>query len=312
MLNPYGGQIYEIPLTTEHVQGIVFWTKNIGPFMKHLPEVKAMGYPFVVQHTINAYPPALESRVVDYKRTVACLRQIADEYGPHVAVWRYDPILLTSRMPEDWHRRTFEMLAKALQGSTDEVVVSFAQAYRKTERNVGQAAQEHDFEWHRYEQAHTGKAKELIGDLAAIARIYGITLKICSQPELKTADVEEARCIDAERLETIGSRLGKDDRKRQKGNRKECACHASKDIGDYDTCPHGCVYCYAVQNRDLALARYREHDPASPFLFPPQRFDPDKVALIASVRKANRNGKKVEGRTESGPAPEQRMLFNIE
>ncbi len=52
-----------------------------------------------------------------------------------------------------------------------------------------------------------------------------------------------------------------------KGNRPECACHLSRDIGAYDTCPHGCVYCYAVRNRELALSRYREHDPADEFLY---------------------------------------------
>ena len=46
-------------------------------------------------------------------------------------------------------------------------------------------------------------------------------------------------------------------------------CFASRDIGEYDTCPHGCVYCYAVQNRSLAQARYRQHDPESEFLFSP-------------------------------------------
>jgi hypothetical protein len=54
-----------------------------------------------------------------------------------------------------------------------------------------------------------------------------------------------------------------------KGNRPDCGCFESRDVGEYDTCPHGCVYCYAVQNRDLALARYKQHNPESPFLFEP-------------------------------------------
>ena len=33
--------------------------------------------------------------------------------------------------------------------------------------------------------------------------------------------------------------------------------------------PDGCVYCYAVRNRPLALDRYRQHDATSEFLFPP-------------------------------------------
>lgn len=38
-------------------------------------------------------------------------------------------------------------------------------------------------------------------------------------------------------------------------------------MGDYDTCPYGCVCCYAVPNRKLAQKRFREHDPEGEFLF---------------------------------------------
>jgi hypothetical protein len=275
MVNPYGRQTYEINLTKEYVDGFVFWTKNIGPFLKYLPKIYERGYPFIVQHTINGYPRQLEYRVINYAHTIEHMKALAGTYGPHVAVWRYDPIIISSLTPVDWHRNNFETLAKSLKGTTDEVVVSFAQIYKKTRRNMDWAANEFGFSWGEHEMSLEA-VRKLITELAQIAALNNIQLRVCSQKAfLIPGVVEEARCIDADRLERISNKSisGKT---RQKGNRKECGCFASKDIGEYDTCPHGCVYCYAVQNRELALSRYKEHDPTGEFLFPPKHYIPLK------------------------------------
>src|SRR6266536_3370617 len=70
MINPYSQQIYRVDLTPESVDGFVFWTKNVGPFLKHMLEVQRMGYPFIVQHTITGYPRELEYRVIDFTHTI--------------------------------------------------------------------------------------------------------------------------------------------------------------------------------------------------------------------------------------------------
>ena len=94
-------------------------------------------------------------------------------------------------------------------------------------------------------------------------------LKMCSQKKfLAPGLIEEAKCVDKERLEKVAGHTLSEIK--EKGNRKECGCFASRDIGEYDTCPHGCVYCYAVLNRDKALERYKKHDPESMFLFQPE------------------------------------------
>ena len=272
MINPYGRQIYKVDLTPEAVDGFVFWTKNIGPFLKHLPEIQKRGYAFIVQQTINGYPRQLEFRVINYSHTIEHMKKLSGEYGPSIAVWRYDPIILSSLTPSDWHRRNFEKLATALEGTTDEVVVSFAQIYKKTKRNMDWAANEFGFNWGEHEVTQDETVISLISELAEIAKCHGMQLKICSQKAyLIPGIVEEARCVDADRLEKVSNKPIRD-KSKQKGNRKECGCFASKDIGEYDTCPHGCVYCYAVQNRDLALQRNRAHDPASEFLFPPKDY----------------------------------------
>ncbi len=40
MTNPYGGQRYEVKLDAANVDGFVFWTKNLAPFLDHLAQVQ--------------------------------------------------------------------------------------------------------------------------------------------------------------------------------------------------------------------------------------------------------------------------------
>ena len=272
MVNPYSQQVYRIDLTPHSVDGFVFWTKNVGPFLKHLPEVKRIGYPFIVQYTITGYPRDLEFRVIDFTHTIEHMKALTDMYGPHVAVWRYDPIVISSLTSHDWHRTNFEKLAQSFKGTTDEVVVSFAQLYQKTRRNMNWAANKFGFSWSDHEAMTANSVRNLISDLAEIGKSYGMRLKICSQKAFLTPGITaEARCVDAERLERVSGNTIVD-RIERRGNRKECGCFASKDIGEYDTCPHGCVYCYAVQRRDLAVERYKTHDPEGEFLFLPKDY----------------------------------------
>jgi hypothetical protein len=262
-VNRFNARVSRISLRPDDVDGIVFWTKNVGPFLKHLVRVHERQIPFVIQHTINAYPRALEQAVIDADKAVDNVRTIADRYGSRICVWRYDTILLSSLTPREFHLETFSQLAKRLEGATDEAVVSFAHIYRKTLKNVDQAAKDNGFSW---EDPSDEWKRTLLGELGQIAHAHRIALTLCSQPTFLSTGCGEASCVDARRLEDVSGRRLKS---REKGNRPECRCSESRDIGEYDTCPHGCVYCYAVQNRDLALHRYREHDPASEFLFTP-------------------------------------------
>ena len=267
MVNPYGKQVYRVNLEKPAVDGFVFWTKNLGPFQDCLVTLRKQGFPFVVQYTINAYPRVLESSVVDASRSVQYMRALASKYGHEVSVWRYDTIVFSSLTPADFHRRNFEVLAKSLAGSTNEVVLSFAQFYKKTVRNMNAAAEQHRFSW--YDPSDEEK-RLLLADLAEIAHGYKMRPAICGQRQFLIEGVADARCIDAIRLSRVAGRLVSAQHKAQ---RPGCGCFAAKDIGEYDTCPHGCVYCYAVGNHDLAKQRFRQHDPAGEFLFLPNHGD---------------------------------------
>lgn len=261
-INPYNRKIAKISLLRESVDGFVFWTKNVGPFLGHLEEIHQQGFPFVLQHTINGYPRVLEQAVVDADKSVEHLKRVSDKYGPRVCVWRYDTIINSSVTPRDYHLEMFPKLAKALEGTTDEVVISFVHLYQKTLRNMEKAAVENGFTWS--DPSEEWKLK-LVAELTAAAAAHRIRLTVCSQPQFMIPGCGEARCVDAVRMTDVG---GKAINACLKGNRPECGCFEARDIGEYDTCPHGCVYCYAVQNQTLAKTRFNQHDPLSESLFP--------------------------------------------
>lgn len=269
--NPYSGRPLRIDLRPESVTGFVFWTRNFGPCLRRVAELQAFGRPFVVQFTVTNYPKSLEAAVIDPRKAVEQIRRLSSEVHPKCPVWRYDPIVFSDGTSLEFHRRNFAELAAKLDGSVDEVTVSFATIYQKSERNLDAAAERHKFEWS--DPDHSTKSS-LLEELSGIAAAHGMSLTICTQPQFLSSQVEEARCVDARRLSAIaGFNLDV----RLKGNRPGCACHESRDIGAYDTCPHGCVYCYAVRHRDVALARYKVHDPAADALIP---LEPEQPSIL--------------------------------
>ena len=96
-----------------------------------------------------------------------------------------------------------------------------------------------------------------------------MALTLCTQPALAAlvpGIAAPARCIDAGRL---GDVAGRPVAAPVKGNRPGCLCAESRDIGAYDSCPHGCVYCYAVRRPEAAKRNHRRHDPGAEMLIGP-------------------------------------------
>jgi hypothetical protein len=277
--NPYGGGTYEVALTPEAVDGFVFWTRNMRPLMAHLDEIRRIA-PFVVQFTLTGYPRALESSVIAVPEAVAQLGELRRRFGPRAAVWRYDPIVYAAGMDAAAHQAGFAELARALAGSVDEVVLSVMTPYKKTRRNLDRAGRRHGFAWH---DPPPDEKQVLLARLAGIAAEHGLAPTLCSQPELLVPGLGEARCVDAERLSDVAQRPIA---ARENGNRPGCRCAQSRDIGAYDSCPHGCVYCYAVADRDRAVASFRVHDPEADCLMPPARRPAHTVAGTAAASRS--------------------------
>ncbi|HKX11236.1 MAG TPA: DUF1848 domain-containing protein [Stellaceae bacterium] len=251
--NPYGGAPYRVSLAPADVDGFVLWTRNIKPLLPDLSAVAARA-PFMMQFTITGYPRALEPHVLDAEAAIAQVRELRRQWGRRAVVWRYDPILISSLTPAEAHRAGFARLAAALRGQVDEVVVSVADLYRKSARNLAAAARRHGFTWRDPEPE---EKQALLAELAAIASEHGMRLTLCTESDLTSASANPARCIDAQRLSEI---VGRTIHAREKGNRAGCFCAESRDIGAYDTCAQGCVYCYAVENHARATRRIRALD----------------------------------------------------
>lgn len=252
--NPYGGAPYRVSLRPPELAGLVFWTRNIKPLLPDLGQVGARA-PFMVQFTITGYPRPLEPHVIDAEAALAQVTALRQKWGPRAVVWRYDPILISSLTAFEAHRAGFGRLAAALRGSVDEVVVSFADIYRKSARNLAAAARRHGFTWR---DPDPEEKRALIAELAAIAAEQRMRLTLCTEPDLAGAGPSPARCIDAERLSEIA---GRSIPAREKGNRPGCLCAESRDIGAYDTCAQGCAYCYAVASHERAAKRIKALDP---------------------------------------------------
>jgi hypothetical protein len=264
VINPYSNNPYRVELTKDNVQAFVFWTKNIYPFFSNLAFLKECNYPFMIQYSVNNYPKLLENRVIDLQESVQHISKLFNLYGKSCTVWRYDPIVVTSHTPIDWHIDNFSKIAKQLHGMVDEVIVSFMQFYKKALRNIFNDCnlQELDFI-----DPDMHEKKDLIEKLVDIAKNFDITLSLCAQPHLVSEKIKSAHCIDLNRLSDIA---GYEIKAKTKGNRTGCCCAESRDIGAYDSCPHGCVYCYAVSNPMLAVSRASLHDPNDEFLIPTQ------------------------------------------
>lgn len=247
-------QVSRIKLSPEVIDCIVFWSKNPRPMLARLDELK--DYMYYFQYTINAYDKGLEAAVPRKEGIISTFKELSDSIGPKRVIWRYDPILLTEKIDIDYHLKYFEEIAKRLKSYTDTCVISFVDLYKKTQSNLKETL---------VREPSQNEAEELAREMCQIAKGCGMTVQTCAEAiELESVGIKHGKCIDSVLIEDLlGVKLvvGKDP-----NQRKECGCVQSIDIGEYNTCAHGCRYCYA-NFKDSVVARNRmAHDPASPLL----------------------------------------------
>ncbi|MBI2177888.1 MAG: DUF1848 domain-containing protein [Candidatus Tectomicrobia bacterium] len=251
--NPFSGKLHRVSLRPEDVRAFVFWTRNPAPLLPHLGRVEERGAPFYFLYTVNGYPKALERAVPPLDQAVRTFAKLSERLGPGRVRWRYDPIYLSKETDAAFHRRNFGRIASALQGSAGECIASFADMYGKVRRNAAKLPG-----GLRPEEGELPARKALLDELAEMAGERGMRLLACCEDALVGGPAGKARCVDPDLLDRIAPLTG--GRLPLRPTREECGCAASRDIGAYDTCPHGCVYCYANASPEAALARYRARE----------------------------------------------------
>lgn len=250
--NPFGGQVCTVSLRPEDVHSIVFWTKYCKKLLPHLDELSQRGYRFYCHYTITGAPRVLEPYVPDWQQAVQAFRDLSERTSPRQVLWRFDPIVFTDELGAQFYIGRFRQLAEALAGATRRCYFSFATYYGKVERQMRQVGI-------RYIDPPLDEKQALVETMADTADQHGITLYACCQDLLVAGRAQKAHCVDGDLLAELFP-----DRpliSQPKPTREQCGCVASRDIGMYDTCPHGCVYCYANQSHQAALSRFRAHQP---------------------------------------------------
>jgi hypothetical protein len=260
VVNPFGGQRYRVSLSPEDVACFVFWSKDFTPFVVHLETLDRLGYRFYFNYTVTALPSAFESSV-DKQAALSTLKYLARRYSPAHINWRFDPIVLSNISDEQFYLRAFESLAAEFEGLVERCYFSFVAFYGKVRRNFKDLEQAQDV--HVAEPSEEVRI-ELANRIAEIASQHGITMHSCCGDYLLGDRIQKAHCIDGVLIERL---FGPNDAAyKEKGTRQECGCTESTDIGTYNTCPHGCVYCYANTNRIAARRAFEQRDPDSAFL----------------------------------------------
>lgn len=249
--NPFDPQKVTRYTLDETIDLMVFCTKNPGPMLKHWQDLPFDSYWFV---TITGYGKDIEPYVENKHKVMDSFIELSKKVGVHRIVWRYDPILLLNPYDMEYHKRAFESIAKKLSGYTQEVIISFVDLYKKTMKNFPEV-QEVDF----------NSQIELVKYFVSVGQKYGIKIKSCLESDfLKDYGVDVSGCINQQVMEKalnqnliIPSSVSR---------ARECGCLLNYDIGAYNTCLHGCKYCYANYDRKIVEQNYSRHDPKSPLL----------------------------------------------
>jgi hypothetical protein len=257
-VNPFSGRTEYVSF--EKTRLIVLWTKDPAPFLAYLPELDASGLSYLFQYTLNDYASErLEPGIPPVHERVESFVELARKIGKGRMTWRYDPILLSGSLDVEELLSRIADLGDALRNSTGRLVVSFIDIewYPRVKRNLISAGSGD------VREPTSPEIEAICTELADLNREWKFSISACGEAlDLSMFGIGMGQCInyaqivrefpgDSALMEFLnapviergvekGIKALKDP-----GQRSSCGCIVAKDIGQYSTCPHLCVYCYA-------------------------------------------------------------------
>ena len=275
--NPFNGSLLYV--TFKKARLIVFWSKNPRPIIKHLDFIKEKIPNFYFQFTLNDYDKEkLEPNVPNLQYRIDTFIELSEKIGKEKVIWRFDPYILTDKISVDDLLKKTENIGNQLKNHTKKLVFSYAdiKTYKKVMLNLKRSSI-------RYHEFTPSTMIEIAEGLKKLNEKWNFKIATCAEEfDLKKYGIGHNHCIDDDLIielfhddkilmEYLGIKFPEPELFNQeamgiktkdikdKGQREFCGCIISKDIGEYNTCPHLCEYCYANTSKELALNNYKKH-----------------------------------------------------
>jgi len=254
--NPFNPKmISRIALNPEVVDCIVFWTKNPAPMLNKLDNLNA--YKYYYQFTLNPYGTEIENNLPPLKKRIEIFKRLSDKIGKEKVIWRYDPILTNDKYNVSYHKEAFEGIAEELKNHTEKCMLGFIDHYHHIRNTVRQF---------NIQPLRIEEIEDMAVSFLQSAEKQNLILETCTvKVDLRHLGIPSGLCIDKELIERItGYNISA---KKDKNQRQVCNCIESIDIGTYESCLNGCIYCYAIKgNFNTAEFNKKKHDKNSPML----------------------------------------------
>lgn len=290
--NPFNGA--KSYISYDKTRFIVFWSKNPRPLLPYLPVLKERNIKCYIQYTLNDYEQEKLEKVPSLSDRIETFKLFVEQLGRGSVIWRFDPMILTDDITVEDLLAKVQFIGDQLKGYTEKLVFSYADIamYKKVKHNL----EVNGIPYHEWD---TEQMEDFANKLSIMNRDRGwnFQLATCGEKiDISKYGIHHNRCIDGDLIARLAcddkelmdfmkvhieevpapTLFGElelpqgaillphnhyfiSTHKKDSGQRQFCECMASKDIGEYNTCPHLCEYCYANTTKQIALENWKRH-----------------------------------------------------